>query len=308
MKPLVIYHHPCADGLGAAWAARTVLGDDAEYLGMNYNAKAPLEQVVDRDVYILDFSFEPGIMQEIIERASRAVWLDHHKTAFEMWCGRYNKGDYYETGTLSDTTFIRLDDNQSGAVLAWEFFHPDKPVPVLLQYVQDYDLWHKVLPQNAAFTMALRSYPLDFVAWDHLAATVDTDVGFCNFVQEGQGILRYYNQQLTQLLRGGKRRVTLRLPEFIAPHGTRPVNEVSGLAVNANAMFTSEAGHRLAQESGTFGLVWHQSASGRIYVNLRSNGEYDVSEIAKAFGGGGHRNAAGFQVYSTDAWVWERAA
>jgi nanoRNase/pAp phosphatase (c-di-AMP/oligoRNAs hydrolase) len=30
--------------------------------------------------------------------------------------------------------------------------------------------------------------------------------------------------------------------------------------------------------------------------SLRSNGDYDVSAIAKAFGGGGHRNAAGFQV------------
>jgi oligoribonuclease NrnB/cAMP/cGMP phosphodiesterase (DHH superfamily) len=29
-------------------------------------------------------------------------------------------------------------------------------------------------------------------------------------------------------------------------------------------------------------------------VNLRSKGDFDVSEIAKKFGGGGHRNAAGF--------------
>ena len=72
-----------------------------------------------------------------------------------------------------------------------------------------------------------------------------------------------------------------------------------------DAEYIGEAGHRLAQESGTFGLVWHRSASGRVYVNLRSNGEYDVSEIAKAFGGGGHRNAAGYQVYAKEAWMWE---
>ena len=31
-------------------------------------------------------------------------------------------------------------------------------------------------------------------------------------------------------------------------------------------------------------------------VSLRSVGDYDVSAIAKTFGGGGHRNAAGFEV------------
>jgi nanoRNase/pAp phosphatase (c-di-AMP/oligoRNAs hydrolase) len=30
--------------------------------------------------------------------------------------------------------------------------------------------------------------------------------------------------------------------------------------------------------------------------SLRSNGDYDVSAIAKVFGGGGHKNAAGFEV------------
>ncbi len=32
---------------------------------------------------------------------------------------------------------------------------------------------------------------------------------------------------------------------------------------------------------------------GRIRISLRSRGDYDVAEVARAFGGGGHRNAAG---------------
>jgi bifunctional oligoribonuclease and PAP phosphatase NrnA len=34
-------------------------------------------------------------------------------------------------------------------------------------------------------------------------------------------------------------------------------------------------------------------------VSLRSRGEYDVAEVAREFGGGGHRNAAGcsFDMY-----------
>jgi nanoRNase/pAp phosphatase (c-di-AMP/oligoRNAs hydrolase) len=38
--------------------------------------------------------------------------------------------------------------------------------------------------------------------------------------------------------------------------------------------------------------------------SLRSNGGYDVSVIAKAFGGGGHKNAAGFEVPVTTLLGW----
>lgn len=46
--------------------------------------------------------------------------------------------------------------------------------------------------------------------------------------------------------------------------------------------------------SGTFGLCWYYTKDGTIACSLRSNGDYDVSAIAKVFGGGGHKNAAGF--------------
>jgi oligoribonuclease NrnB/cAMP/cGMP phosphodiesterase (DHH superfamily) len=35
---------------------------------------------------------------------------------------------------------------------------------------------------------------------------------------------------------------------------------------------------------------------GKKIYSLRSRGDFDVSVIAKAFGGGGHKNAAGFSV------------
>ena len=67
-----------------------------------------------------------------------------------------------------------------------------------------------------------------------------------------------------------------------------------GLTVSC-PLHQSEIGHELAKLSGTFGLIWYMAADGRINCSLRSNEDYDVSAIAKAFGGGGHKNAAGFQ-------------
>ena len=43
--------------------------------------------------------------------------------------------------------------------------------------------------------------------------------------------------------------------------------------------------------------------SGRFHVSLRSDGTVDVADIASAFGGGGHSNAAGFSIESTLAGI-----
>jgi phosphoesterase RecJ-like protein len=41
------------------------------------------------------------------------------------------------------------------------------------------------------------------------------------------------------------------------------------------------------------GLLFTEKGEGRTKVNLRSQNEYDVAKVARLFGGGGHRNAAG---------------
>ena len=86
MKPLVIYHANCTDGFGAAFAAWLKLGDEAEYLPMEYG-RVPLHiptTCADREVYILDFSFPRITMDAIFMYAKRVVWLDHHRSSRAM--------------------------------------------------------------------------------------------------------------------------------------------------------------------------------------------------------------------------------
>jgi phosphoesterase RecJ-like protein len=47
------------------------------------------------------------------------------------------------------------------------------------------------------------------------------------------------------------------------------------------------------------GLLFRQIANGRIKISFRSMGETDVARLAGAFGGGGHRKAAGASVEGT---------
>jgi len=330
-KPLVIYHDNRADGFGAAFAAWLKLGDSAEYLPQQYNSAdfaRPFdirENVDGRDVYILGFSFPRLVMDELFRSAKRVVWLDHHKTAFEMWCGGVPEGGGYRelfspagrsggTAGWHCTHDIRLNNNKSGAMLTWEHFHPETEVPMLIRHIDDYDRWQFKIDGTKEFNKALWSYaPWNFGQWkrEFLPAdmgkrnlTFAQTAAYSSLIKEGAAILRAHDQNVQSVVKGGARKCEIVQHIPYGPPGTvdiycdgpAPLHS-PGLAANCPHHLASDVGHELATQSGTFGLCWCLSKEGMIAnCSLRSNGDYDVSAIAKAFGGGGRKNAAGFEV------------
>jgi len=305
-KPLVIYHGPnCADGFGAAFAAWLKFGDEAEYLPMQYCDKlnSSVTQLHNRDIYILDFSFDKQRMDALINNCNSVVWLDHHKTAFEMWCGSIPDNGLFEYEEhyceYGNVVRICLDNNKSGAYLAWEYFHPGTEVPMLIQHIDDYDRWQFKIEGTKAFSKALWSYaPWSFDQWrDQFYDKYSGDPHYCDsgreqLITEGEAILRAHDQNVQSVVKGLARECHIYTSDFTREPGP----DFSGLAANCPPHLSSDAGHELATQSGTFGLLWHLDKYGKCKCSLRSNGDYDVSAIAKAFGGGGHLNAAGFEV------------
>ena len=313
MKPLVIYHANCTDGFGAAFAAWLKLGDNAEYLPMNYlkatDGVAEFHERVkidcsigEREVYILDFSLPKAVMEWLFGHAKRVVWLDHHASVFKDWgIPLDDVADELTLGLVqpNDHTVV-LDNNRSGALLAWEYFHPGTEVPMLIRHIDDYDRWQFKMRGTKEIARAIRSYqPWSFDQWEGLLL----DEHYGSMCTEGGAILRAHNQHVQAVLKQVK---TCVIHEATTYEGyeSGPCGDISvysdapkGLAANAPSFLASDLGHELANRSGTFGLVWSMAGDGQIHCSLRSNGDYDVSAIAKCFGGGGHRNAAGF---STD--------
>ena len=84
-----------------------------------------------------------------------------------------------------------------------------------------------------------------------------------------------------------------------------PPDMESGLAANVRENI-SEVGNAIAEKSGTFSLTFFIEDDMAI-CSLRSIGDYDVTPIALKFGGGGHKNAAGFKMWTPQflAEVWE---
>lgn len=311
MKPLVIYHTSCADGFGAAFAAWLKLGDDAEYVPMQYldsklnaveawealSAAIPSKANTGREVYILDFSLPKPVMDKLFAVSERVTWLDHHKTAFEMWCGKAPELFFTMHKEADDRKYILLDDCKSGAYLAWEFFHPGTEVPMLIRMIDDRDRWQFKMEGTKELNAALWTAPWNFQQWKEL-----NESDLAPMYKAGKAILRAHEQNVQSVVKNATRKCEIPFDEEGALDCVEPRLEwnnggywmVHGLAANCPPHLQSDVGHELANQSGTFGLLWFIDKDNNCRCSLRSNGDYDVSAIAKAFGGGGHRNAAGF--------------
>ena len=168
-----------------------------------------------------------------------------------------------------------------------EYFHPGTEVPMLIKHIDDRDRWQFKMEGTKELNAALWTAPWNFQQWKEL-----NESDLAPMYKAGKAILRAHDQNVQSVVKGAARKCSIAWPE---PHVSF-LDDVPlvGLAANCPPHLQSDVGHELANQSGTFGLLWSIDKDGQCKCSLRSNGGYDVSAIAKAFGGGGHRNAAGF--------------
>jgi oligoribonuclease NrnB/cAMP/cGMP phosphodiesterase (DHH superfamily) len=281
-NPLCIYHGNCDDGFAAAWVVRKALGSDVEFYPGIYQKDPPPHD--GRDLIFVDFSYKRPVLDAMSRRAKSVLIIDHHKTAaedladlqapFSSGWKRHLENVYQDTCEgLDGKMYALFDMERSGAALAWDFFIGGER-PDFIEYVQDRDLWRKSLPAGDEFTIALRSYPQEFLVWDRLI-----EGGAAHLIQEGYPLQRYYRLRVEELKRHA----------YPATLGG-----AAFWVSNAPYFAASEVAGELSDKTG-FGACYFEVEPGKFTYSLRSRGDFDVSAIARQFGGGGHKNAAGFK-------------
>lgn len=280
MRPLCIYHHPCADGFGSAWVVRKYFNGDVDFHEGIYGQPPP--DVSNRDVIMVDFSYKRPVLDEMTAAAHSILIVDHHKTAEEDLSGLHRPPNFrswvgmQDSGTLSQNvrTTALFDMARSGAGLTWDFLFPDKPRPQLINHIEDRDLWRFKLEGTREIQANVFSYPYDFDLWEML---MDGDPK--ELIGQGAAIERKHHKDIAELVAGTKRRM------IIGGHDV-PV-------ANLPYTMSSDAGHLMAQGE-PFAACYVDTPKGRTFSLRSTDAGVDVSEIAKRYGGGGHRNAAGF--------------
>ena len=217
------------------------------------------------EVYILDFSYSPDTILDAAKTVKHLTLIDHHVTAMKQ----------FENIPMPENVTVYFDMNHSGYVLAWQHFFPDIDVPIILQHIEDRDLWRFQLAGTQEITTAIyEKMPLSFKALCSLNLKSLFSVG------------RIQVAQMARMVR--------RLARYAHPI---KIGNAKGLAVNAGPCFSSDLVHLLAEKSNGVGMIYYYDGDKLRWIySLRSIGDLDVGALAVQYGGGGHVNAAGFSL------------
>lgn len=276
-RTICIYHANCADGFTAAWAVREALGDMVEYIPAGYGDEPP--DVTSADVIIVDFSYKRPVLERMAHTARSIIVLDHHKTArddlINLPCPA---GGWAVHRAAAGNPAALFDMDRSGAQMAWDYFHQGAR-PFLVDVVADRDLWRWRIEQSREINAVIGSHEMTWDTWHDLAARLQADADIGRVAAEGEAILRAHDKLVRQVIDVSKCSMVIgghEVPVAAAPY----------------ALASDTAG--TMAEGEPFAATYVDGPKGRAF-SLRSRGDgLDVSQIAAAYGGGGHCGAAGF--------------
>jgi hypothetical protein len=275
-RVIVIYHANCPDGFFAALTVWLRLGQKKgiEYFPSTINRPPP--DVKGKIVFILDMAYSKETLLEMIQQAKNLLVIDHHKTNQEA------------LSSIPDR-YRLFDLQESGATLAWKYFRPSEPLPLIYKYVRDRDLWLKELDGSDAVHVALDQVlrsedgPFSFeLALPYLEAE-----GVGNLIAYGRTLLSYQEGLIKKALSA----------VYFCPVRITGRETLSIVAYINTTVLSSDIGARCLEVYPFVDFcacLSYDVANEMTHVALRSTDEReDVSLIAKDHGGGGHRNSSG---------------
>lgn len=243
------------------------------------------------EIYIVDLSVDA--LMERPELRDKIIWIDHHKSAIERWSARGLKG-------------YRID-GVAACRLCWQWFtarplnlpqirdYIDRKVvePTMIRLVGEYDVWDHRDPDAKALQFGLRALSDDGLAGliHYQLACGPKDVVDRLYLQpaleQGRAIKAYCDRQNDEYSASCSHTIRFEGLNFCALNiGQRGNSDLmrGGITPDHQALF-----------------AWRHVGLGNnpIYVSLYhapGHEDLDLSEIAKRWGGGGHRGACGFRI------------
>lgn len=273
MQGVVFYHADCQDGFACAHIVHCIHKNNIIYVPCSNDRKSVVMPEFTEQVpwiMVLDYSFPEDVTEYLIGKCKEFIWLDHHVTAKNLMAKFKHK--YFNQP-------IYYDNLKSGCELTWKWFHPHEQLPDFYWHIARRDLWQ--FPPNSfvkEVNSAIQSYPMTFEQWDMLMFNKSIQ----ELIIEGSAILRYQQQIIDHHVKIAW--------EYADSCYQTPIPEVWC----SYPSLISEIGHELCKKK-PYARILSLTPDGKTQVSLRSNENgVDVSEIAKSFGGGGHKHAAGY--------------
>lgn len=267
---LCIYHSSDLDGQ-CSGAIVKYKYPECELFGINYGQKIPWDLIDKHNkIFLVDFSFQPiGSALRLIDSNKQLIWIDHHISAIKELFDYNIKG-------------LQEVDKGGACELTWKFLFSDKRIPLAVKLLSQYDVWNHENEKTIPFQYGMRlrdTHPSNQKLWALL-------------------FKRYYSGLITNIIDQGK---------------------IISLYIEKENTISSKQSFKLDFE-GYKCIALNKSGSSKMFDFVEDINKYDikltfvykydtwtitlytshnnidVSKIASKYGGGGHKQAAGFQI------------
>lgn len=322
----IIYHDPCQDGQTAAWIAYSYLWKRRDTLTLipRDNNKTPTDMTLYTDKVVLCLDVLPHDYAIIISKAKQVIVLDHHATNAEL-CGSDKDWAYFDmnkSGTglaweyfydsleiFEFLDYIQQRDlwrfNEKTERAAKSFCRGLITIDNTLNDIHDYfNVLFNLACQNFDFEKEsiteskfantlyslIKSYAENYYYHNYLTNFYSME----NIIKLGETIDATINAKIQQYIANCQKHTLTITYNTMTPATTITYSNV--YIINTTEGITSELGNAfMEQTDADFVIMWYYSNSQKnYYYSLRScDQKVDVGLLAKNYGGGGHRNAAG---------------
>ncbi|MGL4376197.1 MAG: hypothetical protein ACRCT1_07140 [Microcoleaceae cyanobacterium] len=295
METIIVYHQvkpdiDCPDGICAAWIVSRFFGGEIklvgeshqpDYTGYNLPFKAKNKRVI-----LVDFCYPSLILESLSKEASELVILDHHHT-------RMN-----DITALQSSILGGYSSEDCGATFAWKYFFPNQPEPWFLIHVLRRDTgkdgyYDGDVPKSEAIAVAMSQRREGLVGqqafsmFDQLLnekPEVLIDEGKALLAERDSIVQETLNSYSGEILKLVQNKGIYQVP-FLTIKNPAAHKHISWIGATLCRIYTA----------AEFVAIRTASEPNKVSLRSKSSSLVDCGEIAKCFGGGGHKNAAGFE-------------
>lgn len=275
---ICIHHNKDLDGFASGAVVKRKY-PDCQLIGWDYKDPIPWEQLPEgQEIIMIDISFPMEAMCELSRRSGgRLTVIDHHisfKRDFDAYLDEEK-----------DRIVYVYEAGIAACEIGWKHFFPDTKVPQAITLLGEYDTWrhfgserwiHHVLPFQYYMRQTCTA-PEDFPEW--MFSAISSALEACMIF--GRSIVKYQQEQ---------DRLACQRSSF-----ERPLQGLKAVCLNTRAFSSMTMASVYNPEKHDL-MVGFEYTGTKWSVSLRSDKpDVDVSLIAKARGGGGHKAAAGFE-------------
>ncbi len=286
---IIFYHGSDFDGMCSGQITARHLSNPNTW-GFNHKDPFPswFKPTKEDTVWFVDITTNPPERIKELLPITNVMVIDHHES-FIKWAKANIPSEILSTWVL--------DSSKAACQLCWEYFEKDAPMPKAVEYFARYDIWDRkdITLWNerlTPFQQGLKGTRFDSPIWELFFADGADDV-IESYIKKGLPIVEY---QITSN------------DSIMKKHAFSAILKYKGKKLRALVCNT----HNFS--SITFESIWNEeeydlmiafNLSKRSYwVSFYTTTDLDCSEIAFNYGGGGHKQACGFEAKKVKIVEW----